>query len=464
MSSKVETSCQKRIIGSRRMERVILMSLVCLLFCFGHSPLSACAMSALFSLQKTALEDFQANGLPSDYTNYDDPWDYFAFVMDHSTPYSNNDGYGVIAYRDDSSMLTERDVWYKRVYESDDFGQIYYTGHYPEQGYFHYFWEPDTLDMALNDLLNSGSGSRIALCHARNASRRNIGNHPFLFDHEGRTYSFMHNGFCDVARSTMISRINAMNPEGNWFESHPSDHFAETDPDNWVDSEILFHYIMSHILAKEGNTLAGLRTALAGITDYLENYRTGVFNFVMSDGEQLYVFRNTPLYGSNAHYKLSYKIFKDEFCGIRTGSPGDDHIELDPLEMVVFARSEKPRHYQEFIYQNLDIGSPYSVSSASRQEPPGQSQLPGLVISPNPFWQNTTLSVKVPAASVVRFSIFNIKCELVWRKEMEFNGPATATVVWNSTDGQGRRVSAGVYLLKVSVCGKIFHSRIILIS
>ncbi|MGC9362462.1 MAG: class II glutamine amidotransferase, partial [Candidatus Syntrophosphaera sp.] len=427
-------------------------------------PLHACSMSALISSEGCWLEDLQPNGPPSDYASYDDPWDYFAFVMDNSTSYSNDDGYGVVSYRTGVSVLSENDIWYKRVYASEDFGHVYYTGHYPDQGYFHYSWEPDTLDMAMRELMNRERGTNIILCHARNASRRNLGNHPFLFYHEGKTYAFMHNGFCDVARAAMVSRINAMNPGESWFSDHPSDHFAETDPDKWVDSEILFHYIMIHVIANGGNTLAGLRAALAGIAGYLENFRTGVFNFVMSDGEKLYVFRNTPQYGSNAHYKLSYKMVRDQFCGIRTGVPGIGHVELNPLELVVFSHAVKPRHYPDFIYQLLDIGSPHSVGSATRQEPPGLDQLPGVIIGPNPFWLNTTLSVKVPSASVVRFSIFNIRCELVWEKVMEFNGPATASVVWNASDKGGKKVSAGVYLLQVSVGGKFYRSRIVLLS
>lgn len=52
----------------------------------GQTRLSACAMSALISVNGQALDQFPREGKALDFRDYNDPWDYFGFVMANSTP------------------------------------------------------------------------------------------------------------------------------------------------------------------------------------------------------------------------------------------------------------------------------------------------------------------------------------------------------------------------------------------
>ncbi|MCB5266111.1 MAG: choice-of-anchor D domain-containing protein [Candidatus Cloacimonetes bacterium] len=314
------------------------------------SSLSACAMSALISVQGHTLADFAQNGLAMNYREYNDPWDYFGFLMANSTATINNDGYGVAAYRDGDPDLLPDSIWFKRVISSGDLGQTYYTGKYLDPDYQNSGWDNDILDLAMNAIKTDANSVAIALCHSRKATGVSLGNHPFWFQHNGKTYTFMHNGHCSSAESYMINRINHMNSGINWFVQNPSNYFNNPDPTQWVDSELLFRYIMCHIIASQDNVLDGLNNALREISTYIDDVSHGVFNFIMSDGSNLYAFRSTPLTGAGSPYKLGYRGFPDQFYAIRTKTPSAGDTELRLQEMVVFSRDQSPKHYPNFVH------------------------------------------------------------------------------------------------------------------
>jgi len=113
------------------------------------SSLSACAMSALIADQGHILADFTQTGLAMNYGEYNDPWDYFGFVMANSTASTNNDGYGIAAYRNDNAYIHPDSMWFKRVLSSGDLGQTYYTGKYLDPEYQNSSWDYDVLDLAM---------------------------------------------------------------------------------------------------------------------------------------------------------------------------------------------------------------------------------------------------------------------------------------------------------------------------
>lgn len=314
------------------------------------SSLSACAMSALIADQGHILADFTQTGLAMNYGEYNDPWDYFGFVMANSTATTNNDGYGIAAYRNGDAYVHPDSMWFKRVLSSVDLGQTYYTGRYLDPNYQNSSWDYDILDLAMNEIKTEADSAAIVLCHARNATGASMGNHPFWFQHNGKTYTFMHNGNSRSAKYYMINRINQMNPGVSWFSQNPSNYFNNPDATQWVDSELLFRYIMCHIIANQDDALAGLNNALKGISTYIDNVTHGVFNFIMSDGSRLYAFRSTPLTGTGSQYKLSYRDFPGQFQAIRTQIPSAGDIQLQLQELVVFSRDQSPMHYPNFVH------------------------------------------------------------------------------------------------------------------
>ncbi len=446
--------------GSRLCFSLALILLLLALLCWFPLPrLSACAMSALISVQRSTLDDFPSLGSAANYTEYNDPWDYFAFVMANSTPYLNSDGYGVVAYRDGNPVLRSREMWYKRVTTPADFNATYYTGQYLEQGGQNLIWNHDVLDAALFGV-QSGSGSpAIVLCHARNATGLTYGNHPFWFELGGRTFTFMHNGFCNSARAFMINRINQLNPGVNWFALHPSNHFGNANPLQWVDTEVFFHYLMCHISASQNDVLYGLNNALARLRPYLLNYQTGIFNFVMSDGSRLYVFRNSPTEGSS--HQLSYKVFPGQFIAVRTQYPGPRDIELKPLELVVLSRSEAPAHFRDF---TLPAFEPRGIQpeTAACAGKPGENT-PAVLAGPNPFSGSTTLRIRMDGGGLLTACIYNSRGERVWQEERYYAEAGIAALTWNGIDRRGKPVPSGVYIIQAEIGRQVHTARVVLV-
>lgn len=416
-------------------------------------------MSALISVRGHTLDQFPLNGPPGEYHDYNDPWDYFAFVMANSAAYINNDGYGVAAYREAQSELGPRQMWHKRVLTPADFGTVFYTGNYLNQGAQDVGGEYDVLDEALHSVRSGEQPSTVVLCHARSASGSTFGNHPFWFNYAGRTFTFMHNGNVNSARAFMINQINLMYPQGDWFGEHPSNHFGSTNPLQWVDTEVLFHYIMCHIVTSGGNFLSALHTALANLRYYVEHPQTATMNFIMSDGDKLIAFRNTP---ANSYYRLSYKCFRGQFYGLRTQSPAVGDSELAPRELVVFTRDRKPAHYPEFASTNLTFAGVPAETVITRQRPDGLA--PALTASPNPFTDCVTLSLKDLSSQPLAAAAFNLRGELIWTQKQALGESNQASVIWNGCNQLGQRQPPGVYLLRITAGSSLYHIRVAMVK
>jgi hypothetical protein len=441
--------------GLRLLPALFLLAAALLL----PQTLEACAMSALVAREGYNLDQIPRVGPAGQYWQYNDPWDYFAFVMANSSEYSNDDGYGIVAYDPSCPLLPDRRRWYKRVREGSDFGMLWYTGGYLQSDEIAQEWTYDVFDEAMFNILTGNEPSSIVLCHARNASGVTYGNHPFWFNFMGRTYTFMHNGNANASRSSMINRILQLNPY--WFERHPNNYFEDHDPLHWVDTEVLFHYIMAHIAANNGNTLYGLKMALIGIRSELLQPLRGIYNFILSDGEKVYVFRNSPLTGYGASYRLSYCLRRDQFFGIRTQAPLPGDVELQPMELVVISRERYPTHYPDIAEEYPAPHVQQYPPTVPRKRPP--DAVPVLLVSPNPFSGSTTLRVSLSEPLPVRSEIYNLKGEVVKRLIFEFNASGTVSVSWDGKDEQGRPLGNGIYLIRTTVGKDVFTDRISLI-
>lgn len=407
--------------------------------------LNACAMSAVITQSGKSLSEFSLEGKAVDFRAYNDPWDYLSFTMANSTAGSNSDGYGVVAYPLKENDLAQSFSWYKRVNKAADFGRTYYSGPFFEDS-LGMAGDLEAFDQALNTINSEDNRIGIVLSHARNATGATLGNHPFTFRYLDRVYSFMHNGYCNNARDFMVNSIRQMNPGNDWFEEHPSNHFADPDPYRWVDTEVLFHYIMSFIVARQGDTLDGLQRAMAKLRHYLLQTNSGVYNFVMSDGEKLYVFRSSPLSGGNSGYRISYKSFAGKFYGIRTQAPQAGDKELRPRELVVFSQDQEPQCCPDFPQYDFP------------DEPPPQhhairNKLDDLVTSvsvyPNPSAGFMRIKIALSAASPVETRIYNLKGEEVWHERTADKPPGIHDFFWNGCDLQGKPLTTGVYLLRI---------------
>ncbi|MCK4696058.1 MAG: hypothetical protein KAT74_09855, partial [Candidatus Cloacimonetes bacterium] len=198
-------------------------------------------------------------------------------------------------------------------------------------------------------VMDPDNNAVIVLGHARISTQGASGNHPFWFELDNDddeeidvTYTFQHNGDCSSLRDDMIDFI--IEEYGTqWFlVDHPSNWGANYQyPSEWIDSELLFHFIMAHVIEHNGDVIGGIIAALnydgtyGDFRDYFYNYSsTYSINFVLSDGNGFYIFRNNT--GNN----LSYKCFDSEFVSVKTDAVITNGQNIDQFSLVYVPRND----------------------------------------------------------------------------------------------------------------------------
>jgi len=396
----------------------------------------ACDMSALVMKRNVFLSHFTHLLTDGNYTDYDLPQDYLAFVMNRSMLY-HRDGYGIIAYVQGRSKLTQENYWYKRV-TSNTVNQVYYTGNY-----FNYNQPADVFDNAYREISTGDYSGSIIMCHARSASANPLapGNHPFRMEANNRTCSLMHNGFVSTStRNFMINEIYAR--DFLWFTEHKpnyTDFPNYADPAYWIDTEVLFNFLMCEITAYDYDVLSGLRSGLQKLTDYMK-LSTNVVNFIFSDGQSIYVFRSTPVTGINSNYRISYKYDPRGFFAVRTGYPSATETQLQKSELAVFNTDGTLSRYPNILSDQM------MVPSRSGHD----QTLTRTVSFPAAAEQiDISISFYLEEPANVKINVFNLKGQLVRNIADGVLQTGNYRFKWDGNDRSGRRVARGLYYLEI---------------
>jgi len=311
--------------------------------------------------------------------SFDDPYDFFDFIRVRSRntyPKPNNDGYGFCYYPEDGTFDTENQTWYQK----DDYPLVFSNQQYPYETYYtEDIWDPywieewqDSLDTAEDTIMYNNTKASIVLGHARQGSTGE-GNHPFYFvygDTGDTTYTFMHNGTIDntFKISIMLFLQDLVISGDPWFDLYHSNWLgtaaATAGINDFIDSELYFHYIVYYILAADGNVAQGLSEGdlIQGLYNAINEtafeYQSGSYypvqsslrnpsdeaNFVLSDGTNLYAFRNTTI-SMEEHCLGFYE--NNSFVGIRTYGHGDFDHEIKRYELAVFTPYGYPHGFDE---------------------------------------------------------------------------------------------------------------------
>lgn len=293
------------------MKRNMKIILIIVLIFVNFLSLIACDM---FMLQ--AIDDhpfFTNSSLSGD---FDDPYDFFEnFKTLANSTSGNRDGYGVIAYNFDSNYVNRDLRWYKT-----GIGNFFDENNIDEPLY-----------EAINYLYDNDAIERV-LVHARSGTGGN-GSHPFIFNVGDRSYSFMHNGF--ISSSVKRDIITFLGDE--WFATYPSQ--WEGNPDDvysFIDSELLFHYLMFYIMQTPEDLPLAFRRAFTNKkvsnTDMEYNIKfnnNAIINFLLSDGDATYLYRSSRLLSTS--YNLSYQVFPSNFIAVKTGSNLANQVSQNTL-------------------------------------------------------------------------------------------------------------------------------------
>ncbi|MCP4216122.1 MAG: DUF11 domain-containing protein [bacterium] len=205
--------------------------------------------------------------------------------------------------------------------------------------------DPGEMDNAYSTIMTAANNAVMVMSHARWGTG-GVGQHPFTFEYDGKTFAFMHNGSlydensdpCNIKEALWNELYSRGNGGGEWFETHNPNWINNGNYGNYtnfIDSELLFHWIMMNIDAHDGSVFVGLRTALTatihesdGTAIDLEDYFMAAdpdnkINFVLYDGS-FYVYRNKPWDGNT--YNLSYEVNDEGFVGIKTQGSLENRI------------------------------------------------------------------------------------------------------------------------------------------
>jgi hypothetical protein len=418
------------------MMRKLLACLV--IFIAVHSALLACDMSAVLMKEGKVFSDFNAISTGEFFSNYYAPLDYLAYVMSRSHPAINNDGYGIVYYSQYTPQISASQQWYKRIVSAQSVNQVYYTGNL-----FTHSNPQDIFDVAIERMQLRDARASIIMCHARNATANPFapGNHPFSFNLNNVTYTLMHNGFISLdTRRFMINEIASYNSD--WFaDNHPNltGFDNSNNPENWIDSEVLFHYLMCHIKQNDNDVYKGLKLSLKKIEHFMK-LSTNVVNFVLSNGQQLYVFRSSSLTDVNSIYKLSFKDSSLGFYAVRSGVPTIYETQVNQFELVIFSAEEKIQRYPTFLYDEaLTAYRPGHNNVTSRR-------------STHPALGNNESGIRIAfsltTASRIKLNVYNMKGQLVKQLADKVYLAGSHTVYWKRQSNNGNSVAPGVYFIE----------------
>ena len=491
---------RKRYINFRK--EILLIGFIILYF-FSHNPGHACDMIALISLSGyTISEQMQVPG------SFNDPYDFFEFMKECSDSLSNDDGYGILYYKDGEVIIDSTQKWHKI-----GFNKWYGDG------------TEDPLDIAIDEIMNEDNDAVFVIGHDRNGEI-GYGNHPFTFEWQDQTYSFMHNGtIYNNHKETIMNYLGV-----DWFLQHQSNWNGQFgDINTFIDSELLLHYIMKHIIEHNGDMISGIYAALnnTNVDGYnlQEEFSSGlpVINFIFSDGISLYIFRNSRLLSNRLN--LSYEIIENDFIGIKTQESLNNIIlpntlvviprNVDPVTIEYYnpqfsaepysgcvplvvnfvdESDGEPTSWQwdfqndgiydsieqnpTFIYDHPGIFSvklkindftsadslvKFNYITVSDTLPPG-SEILLLQNYPNPFNSETTISYQLPENSRIELTVYNLKGQKVKTLVDEGLDAGNHTAIWKGTYDNGKSVSSGIYLYKLKTGGFDQTKKMILIK
>jgi hypothetical protein len=371
---------------------------------------------------------------------------YQNFLATSSAP-PNNDGYGLVFYGP-PPVLADSQRFY-----ATGLGTVWYGNN-----------DGAVLDSAFARVWNPQLEARLVLGHARNGSGGR-GSHPFVAHRPGRSYAFQHNGDLTdgTSRDMKEAILRGLDESGYFTQAHFQGSNWEGQPgdvDSWVDSELLFHYLLQHIDAQGGDLVRGLHQALNEVdwhgfnvredirgVDSLHNPRS-VINFALSDGESLVVYKNAR--DGDPNHELAWEERADGLLAARTAH-GEGLTPLHQYQLLVLPPSGLPA-----LVANMHLPLP--------NEEAHEPWNPGLLQAhPNPFNPSTLLRFALEVDGQVDMSIHDLAGRRVARLIQGHLGAGNHQVSWSGLSDAGLPAASGNYVAVLRTAGSMHTAKLLLV-
>ncbi|MDD3563927.1 MAG: FlgD immunoglobulin-like domain containing protein, partial [Candidatus Cloacimonetes bacterium] len=346
-----------------------------------------------------------------------------------------------------------------------------------------------------------------------------LGHNDFYHETPGplnQTYDFHFDSNWHVSAPP---KSNALTVSYNWFEDSivkiqcpgtPSHYvrYTELDLDPNVFLEVYERMALALASEKEGNYLAANNTYRAILDENLDAEST-----IMRDALDAY-YRTSPLVGDTPSETEAYLLGKisqytsdnpvlkkyaedytvKSYLNIKDYQAAIDMIQIrltDPeseidsllavmdlevvLQLAAMDANKRPvtTKYTQYVYPNRKV---YNVRHAehwdklNRLFKAEEDLIPipnSSVISsnyPNPFNPSTTIAFSIPEDSRVLLTIFNIKGQKVKDLVSENMMRGHHKFVWDGRDDGNRKVSSGIYFVKLNAAGNSYTHKMMLMK
>jgi hypothetical protein len=134
--------------------------------------------------------------------------------------------------------------------------------------------------------------------------------------------------------------------------------------------------------------------------------------------------------------------------------PGITNIAVDEVNNRI---TGKVAHFSTIVVAS----TPSATNVVEEQSAPRAFALAQNV--PNPFNPSTAITFGIPAAGMVKLSIYNVLGQEVRTLVHGTLGVGSRTVVWNGTDSLGRAVTSGVYFYRLEAGGLTATRKLMLV-
>ncbi len=309
----------------KNMKSILIITLLFVMSFVSISLYADCDMMAMIAKKGNSIS--WISGFEDNYVAPDDPHDLFLF-LEHYSP-SNPDGYGIIYINSEGNIpeIEYPDIIGSPTQLYDVSEQAWYVIPNVQNGNYTIPIYDGPYEDAKLKILNSDNDVSIVMGHVRNATGTTTGNHPFQIicdtngDDEDETYMFMHNG--NVTDMVSTFRTEILGIDNYWFDNNPSNWEGDSGSiSGWIDSEMYFHYIIAHIKNANGDVVKGIYEALSNPAIYsgTTSINSGMLNnnvdanFVLTDGNNIYLYRNCD----DDNHRLSYKKLSNGFTEVKT--------------------------------------------------------------------------------------------------------------------------------------------------
>ncbi len=309
------------------MKRILFLTLFALIAINAFT----CDMAAMISEAgyNIAWRDSTYTGI----NGLDEQYDFIEFLENYSdSAGSNLDGYGLAYYKHEA-------VFGDTIYAED-------------LRYYDVCYElfPEAMDTMHDIIIADTSDVAIVMGHLRNGTGA-LGNHPFTLqlEDDDHVYTFIHNGGIQSDFQER-ERIFSFLDNVNWFNDYVSNwNGSPGSEEGWIDSELLFHFIMYHI--RERGHIPGLGyDTFGGIKDaflsniFSEEYAfwehfegdqdNNIINFILSDGENIYAYKNSE--SDDEDHNLEYKYNENEHNWIIKTQHNSLYTQIATCDLIIF--------------------------------------------------------------------------------------------------------------------------------